>query len=238
VFLVSLGLLALVAAVTFGGYHAPLETIANPQVTPLDTEAPWYFWWLQGMLKLGDKTLMGIIIPTILVAVLVGLPYIDRNPHRSLWKRPFAVGIGILSIIVLVVLSYMGLPEYGIETDPATRIVQDLAPEEGVGVLRAISFDQLQPGAYEVNITAAKNMCPNLDFGCPELEAVFAEYTARINEAVELGKMLDVQAVLLIESWQLDLMKVTPRIVYTDPKDGVRKTYERVIFLHRQRGGE
>jgi quinol-cytochrome oxidoreductase complex cytochrome b subunit len=238
VFLVSLGLLFLVIAVTFMGYSAPLETIANPQVTPLDTEAPWYFWWLQGMLKLGDKILMGLIIPTILVIVLVALPYIDRNPHRSLWKRPYAVGIGILSLIVLVVLSYMGLPEYGIETDPATRIVQDLAPEEGVGPLRAVPFDQLQAGVYEVNITPAERMCPNLDFGCPQLEAVFAEFTEKINESVHLGKMLDVQAVLVIESWQLDLVKVTPRIVYTDPKDGVRKTYERKIFLHRQRGGE
>jgi hypothetical protein len=89
-----------------------------------------------------------------------------------------------------------------------------------------------------VNVTPAKNMCPNLDFGCPQLETVFSEYTQRINEAVNTGKMLDVQAVLLIEEWQLDLVKVTPRIVYTDPKDGVRKTYERVIYLHRERGGE
>ena len=47
-------------------YDAPLENIANPQVTPLDTKAPWYFWWLQGMLKFGDKSLMGIILPTVL----------------------------------------------------------------------------------------------------------------------------------------------------------------------------
>jgi ubiquinol-cytochrome c reductase cytochrome b subunit len=238
IFLVSLGLLALVVGVTFIGFHAPLESIANPQVTPLDTEAPWYFWFLQGMLKLGDKTLMGIVLPTIAVILLVGLPYIDRNPYRSLWRRPYAVAIGVISIIGLVGLSYIGTPRYGIQTDPATRIVQDLAPEEGVGVLRSIPFDQLQPGVYEVNVTPAKNMCPNLDFGCPQLETVFSEYTQRINEAVNTGKMLDVQAVLLIEEWQLDLVKVTPRIVYTDPKDGVRKTYERVIYLHRERGGE
>ncbi|MBI3942812.1 MAG: cytochrome bc complex cytochrome b subunit, partial [Chloroflexi bacterium] len=42
---------------------APLETHANYNATPLDTEAPWYFLWVQGMLKLGDKTLMGVILP-------------------------------------------------------------------------------------------------------------------------------------------------------------------------------
>lgn len=238
VFLVSLGLLALLLSVTVFGYHAPLESVANPQVTPLDTKAPWYFWFLQGMLKLGDKTLMGIIIPTIAAVLLIAVPYIDRNPYRSMYKRPFAVAIGLFAVLVLIVLSYMGLPQYGIETDPATRIVQDLAPEEGEGPLRLIPFDQLRPGAYEVNVTDPKHMCPDLDYGCPALAEVFEEYTRRINQAVAEGKMLDVQAVLVIEAWQKDLVKITPRIVYTDPEDGTRKTYERYIYLHRERGRE
>ena len=235
VFLTSLGLLAMVAAITVGGWHAALEHVANPQVTPLDTKAPWYFWWLQGMLKLGDKTLMGIILPTIIVGLLLGVPYIDRNPHRSLFKRPLAVGIGLLGVTTLIVLSYMGTPQYRIQTPPATRIVQDLAPEEGEGLLRAIPFDQLQTGVYEVNKTPAENMCPNLDFGCPELEKVFAEFSQRVTEAGDSGALPNFQAVITIEDWQKDLKKVTPRIVWTDPKDGSTKTYERHIFLHRDR---
>ncbi|MFC1878847.1 cytochrome bc complex cytochrome b subunit [Chloroflexota bacterium] len=236
VFLTSLGLLLVLLAVTTFGYHAPLESIANPQVTPLDTEAPWYFWWLQGMLKLGDKTLMGIIIPTIIVGLLVGVPYIDRNPHRSLYRRPYAVAIGLLAIFGLVALSYVGLPQYGIETDAATRIVQDLAPEEGVGPLREVAFDQLQPGVYIVNETPAKNMCPTLDYGCPELEEVFETYTEWINNAAEEGKLANVDAVLVIDEWQLDLVKITPRITWDD--EGQRKSYEKHIYLHRERGSE
>lgn len=235
IFLAALGIFLLVVLVTIGGYHAPLESVANPQVTPLDTEAPWYFWWLQGMLKLGDKTLMGIIIPTILVILLVGVPYIDRNPHRSLYRRPLAVSIGILSVLALIVLSYVGLPEFGIETDAATRIIQDMAPEEGEGPLREIPFEQLQPGIYTVNATDPANMCPNLDFGCPELEAVFGEYGELINLAEAEGKLPDVEAVLIIDEWQQDLVKVTPRIVWTDGESNQRKTYERHIFLHRER---
>jgi ubiquinol-cytochrome c reductase cytochrome b subunit len=233
VFLTALGLFILVMAVTAFHYSAPLESVANPQVTPLDTKAPWYFWWLQGMLKLGDKTIMGIIIPTIIVAILVGLPYIDLNPYRSLTRRPLAVGVGVLAVLALVVLSYAGLPLYGIESDPATRLVQDLMPQEGEGVVRLIPFDQLQAGAYEVNTTPTVRMCPNLDFGCPDLEKVFAEYTQRINDDEKLGKMQDVQGELVIEDWQLDLKKITFRIVYTDPQDGIRKTYESHIYLHR-----
>jgi len=238
VFLTSLGIFLLVGLIAlriYGG--APLEHIANPQQTPLDTKAPWYFWWLQGMLKLGDKTIMGIILPTIMVGLLVGVPYIDRNPHRSLFKRPLAVAIGLAAVLGLIILSYMGLPVYGIETPAATRIIQDLAPEEGNGPLYEIPFDQLQVGFYTVNETPATRLCPDLDFGCPALEEVFADYSARINEAVEAGDLVDVEAVLVIEDWQANLKKVTPRILWNDPETGDPKEYERHIFLHRDRGG-
>lgn len=237
IFWVSLGLLALVLGVTVLGYHAPLESVANPQVTPLDTKAPWYFWWLQGMLKLGDKVLMGIIIPTILVAVLVGLPYIDRNPHRSLWKRPVAIAISLLSILGLVVLSYMGLPEYGIEMEPAQRIIQDMTPMEGTGPLHRISYDQLQPGSYEVNLTPTENLCPTLDYGCPELESFFKLYSQRIDLAIQTGTLpQETQAVMVVEEWQADLARVTLRIVW--PAEGKNKSYERITYLHAERGSE
>ncbi len=241
VFLTSLGLFIMVAGVTIFGYSAALEHIANPQVTPLDTKAPWYFWWLQGMLKLGDKSLMGIVIPSILALLLVALPYIDRNPFRSMYKRPYAVGIGILSVLVLVVLSYMGLPEYAIETPAANRIIQDLVPEEGVGPLRAVPFEQLSAGIYEVGESVPRDLCPTLDFGCPELTAVFREYSDRVNFAATRAdlkpfeRLPDAQAVLLIEDWQTDLKKITLRINWSDVEDGSGKSYEKHIFLHRER---
>jgi len=236
VFLTALGLFALVLGVTIFGYHAPLESVANPQVTPLDTKAPWYFWWLQGMLKLGDKTLMGIILPTIIVAILVGLPYIDRNPHRSLYKRPLAVAVGVLAVLALVVLSYMGLPEFGIKTSAATRIVQDLAPQEGAGPVHKIPFTQLQAGVYEINQTPTRNLCPDIDYGCPELESVFGSYTQWVNAAVERGDLPDGTGVMLIEDWQQDLKKVTFRIIWEE--DNLAKTYEHHLFLHQDRGSE
>ena len=235
VFLTALGIFILVLVTVFF-WHAKLEHVANPQQTPLDTEAPWYFLWLQGMLKLGDKTLMGIIIPTIIVLLLFAVPYIDRNPHRRMTKRPIAVAIGILFTLTLVVLTYMGTPGYGIPMSAATRIIQDLAPEEGVGPLREIPFEQLQPGVYEVGITPTSRMCPALDYGCPQLEAVFAEYNERVTTAIEKGDLPDGQAVLVIEDWQSDLRKITPRIIWTE--NGQTQTYEQHIYLHRNRGGE
>lgn len=261
VFLVSLGLLLLVLATTVIGYHAPLEHVANPQQTPLDTEAPWYFWWLQGMLKvdpakiiggilskvgisvemgklLNSKQIMGIIIPGVISVLLIAIPYIDRNPYRSLYRRPWAVGAGLLTVLILGVLSYMGTPAYGIESPPATRIVQDLAPEEGSGPLYEIPFDELVPGVYVVGETDPENLCPTLDFGCPDFEAVFTEYSAQVLKAEEEGGLPEVEAVMIIEDWQENLRKVTPRIIWTDAESGERQTYEKVIFMHRDRISE
>jgi quinol-cytochrome oxidoreductase complex cytochrome b subunit len=234
IFWVGLGMLLVILMITVFGWHAALENPANPQQTPLDTEAPWYFLWLQGLLKLGDKTLMGIIIPTILVLVLVFLPYIDRNPARSLYKRPFAVSMGILGVSALIVLTYMGLPEYGIKTDPAARIVQDLAPAEGTGPLREVPFEQLVPGTYVVNETSTFNMCPDLDFGCPDFEAVFIEYSDAVNEAAASGDLPNAEAVMVIEEWQPGtLKKITMRINYE--KEGQPLVFAKDIFLHVNR---
>jgi quinol-cytochrome oxidoreductase complex cytochrome b subunit len=260
IFLTALGLLVLVAGTAFW-YRAPLEHIANPQQTPLDTMAPWYFLWLQGMLKidpasiiegwfkmvgitvelsalLNSKSIMGIVFPTIIFGVLFAVPYIDRNPNRSLFKRPWAVAAGLFFTLLVVILSFMGLPGYGIETPAATRILQDMAPQEGVGPLRAVSFDQLKPGVYEVNKTPAERLCPELDFGCPELEEVFATYTEWINQAEEEGKLPNADALMIIEDWQENLRKVTLRIIWKPDTAPEPLEYEQHIFLHRDRGHE
>jgi ubiquinol-cytochrome c reductase cytochrome b subunit len=236
-FLISLGTFILVIFTAFFYGGAPLEHIANPQQTPLDTMAPWYFLWLQGMLKIGDKTLMGIILPTIIFGLLFAVPYIDRNPHRSMLKRPFAIGIGILFTVALVVLTYMGLPQWGIELPAATRIVQDLAPEEGTGPLRSVPFEELYPGVYEVNVTQPVRMCPQLDFGCPQLEAVFDEFTRKVNAAEESGLLPNARAYLTIEMWQHDLKRVVPLILWDDPETGEPREYDKQIFLHEHRLG-
>lgn len=239
VFWTSLGLFVLLLAVTVFGYGAPLENVANPQQTPLDTKAPWYFWWLQGMLKLGDKTLMGIILPTLIVLLLLAVPYIDRNPYRSLYKRPVAVGLGILAVLGLVVLSYMGLPEYGIQTPAATRILQDMAPEEGVGPLREVPFDQLQPGVYITSEELPRNMCPDLKLGCPELTELFKDFSERVNYAAvnehlpAYERLPNGEGVMNIADWQEGLKKITMRITWDDAATDEPKSYEKHVYIHQ-----
>jgi quinol-cytochrome oxidoreductase complex cytochrome b subunit len=58
---------------------APLEEIANPQVTTDPAKAPWYFLGLQEMLEHMHPTLAGVIVPTVLVLFLLVLPYLDQS---------------------------------------------------------------------------------------------------------------------------------------------------------------
>ncbi len=132
-------------------YHAPLESHADPQVTPLGTTAPWYFLWIQGALKLGDKTFWGVIFPTILLGFLMVVPYIDLNPARRFAERRLAFSISFLMLAALVVTSYMGLSEFGVATAPDQEILNELTFEPAhnhMGLLRPVSFDQLATGAF------------------------------------------------------------------------------------------
>ena len=66
--------------------QAPLDEIANPQVTTDPAKAPWYFVGLQELLEHMHPTLAGIIIPGVLVLFLVSLPYLDQSrAYAGVW---------------------------------------------------------------------------------------------------------------------------------------------------------
>ncbi len=132
-------------------YHAPLENHADPQNTPLGTTAPWYFLWIQGALKLGDKFFWGIAFPTIVVGLLAVMPYLDVTVSRRYAHRRFSLSVAMALVSFMTVLSYMGLPEFAVETSAETEILHELTFEPAhshVGVARTIPYDQLPPGAY------------------------------------------------------------------------------------------
>ena len=132
-------------------FHAPLENHADPQVTPLGTTAPWYFLWIQGALKLGDKVLWGIIFPTVYLVFLAVWPYIDTTPSRRWAHRRVALTVGLSLMSVTVILSYMGLPEFGVVNTADVTILHHLTMEPAhnhIGILRPVPYDELTPGVY------------------------------------------------------------------------------------------
>lgn len=62
---------------------APLETPANPTVSPNPSKAPWYFLGLQEMLVYFDPWIAGVLLPTFIIIGLCAIPYIDKDPSTS-----------------------------------------------------------------------------------------------------------------------------------------------------------
>ncbi len=156
--------LAVIALLTFGFivinqylWDAQLESHANPTQTPAHTKAPWYFLWLQGMLKFGDKLWFGIAWPPLIIVALLVLPYLDRNPSRRFKDRKVAIAGAIVALIGMGFLSYAGLPQYGIQQTASSEITNDFAPVEGEGVLDHADWSQLPDTrtVFEVRIPGA-----------------------------------------------------------------------------------
>jgi len=188
-------------------YHAPLENHADPQVTPLGTTAPWYFLWIQGALKLGDKFFWGIAFPTILLGVLAVMPYIDVTPSRRYAHRRVSLTIAMLLVSFTTILSYMGLPEFAVSTSAETEIIHELTFEPAhshVGVMRTIPYDQLVPGLY----TTAQIGVPE-----EELNAFLAEFNEQVAASGELDMM---NAQLTVDHVATSLLPTAFRLVPDD----------------------
>lgn len=62
---------------------APLEELANPDLTTNPAKAPWYFMSLQELLLHMHPVLAGIIVPGLVVFFLIALPYLDNDSSDS-----------------------------------------------------------------------------------------------------------------------------------------------------------
>ena len=75
--ILTMGLASLVLLVISIFFPAPLAAPIRDAAIPLgDIRAPWFFLWLQGLLRLGDAFWMGVGIPLVMAALMAALPYI------------------------------------------------------------------------------------------------------------------------------------------------------------------
>ncbi len=58
--------------------NAPLEDLANGNVTPAVAKAPWYFLGLQELLAYFHPTVAGVLVPTFVLVGAALIPFIDR----------------------------------------------------------------------------------------------------------------------------------------------------------------
>lgn len=222
----------IIAVATF--FSAPLEHHADPLKTPLHTTAPWYFLWLQGMLKLGDKTWFGVIIPTAIFLLLFAVPYLDTGPSRLAKNRKVGISVGVLSIITLVLLTYMGTGVWGVAAPPPVELVQEFIPEEGVGMVRAIPYEQLPVGSYD---TRDPSTYPSGELGniFRDMEEAVARESARPDNNFFSGSIK-----VTIEDWQADLKRLTMTVSWEEVPEGgtagqrEERSFEKTFFIHRE----
>jgi hypothetical protein len=84
---------------------APLEQPANPANTPNPSKAPWYFLGLQEMLVYFDPWLAGVVLPGLIIAGLICIPYVDKNPkgngYYTFNERKAEITIFLFGFVVL-----------------------------------------------------------------------------------------------------------------------------------------
>ncbi len=86
-------------------HPAPLEGIADPNVSPNPAKAPWYFAGLQELLLHFHPLVAAIFLPVAGLTALAALPWLDSNPEsigvyfrtrRGLYISLMAVGLALL----------------------------------------------------------------------------------------------------------------------------------------------
>jgi len=87
---------------------APLQDKANVNLTPNPSKAPWYFLGLQELLTAFHPMVAGVTIPGMGIFVLLGVPYIDRNPATKPSERKFAIAIFTFFMMYWVLLVMLG----------------------------------------------------------------------------------------------------------------------------------
>ena len=91
---------------------AELGPKADPTTTTYVPRPEWYFFFLFEVLRVIKPAILTplatIGVPTICIILLVLLPFYDRSPERRPERRPIATTAGILTIVAIGYLTYLG----------------------------------------------------------------------------------------------------------------------------------
>lgn len=137
----------IVMALILGAEQGPK---ADPTTTTYVPRPEWYFFFLFELLRIIKPPelvpLATIGIPTIAMVLLFLLPFYDRNPERNPLKRPIATTAGILTIVAMAYLTFLGA-----EAGSPTAIDIEVAPEYEAGKLVAAESGCLACHQFEHN---------------------------------------------------------------------------------------
>ncbi|MCB8983330.1 MAG: cytochrome bc complex cytochrome b subunit [Ardenticatenaceae bacterium] len=92
----------------------PVDPLAGPLAEPAQIAAPWFFLWIQALLRYWPPLLAGILIPLCVVGILALLPWVlDRQTEgTAVWFHPsgrwaqLVVGAIAAGIIILTIVEW------------------------------------------------------------------------------------------------------------------------------------
>ena len=91
---------------------AELGPKADPTTTTYVPRPEWYYFFLFEVLRIIKPAVLtpiaAIGVPTIAILLLILLPFYDRSPERRPERRPIATTAGIITIIAIGYLTYLG----------------------------------------------------------------------------------------------------------------------------------
>ena len=88
--------------------NAPLLGMANPNLTPNPSKAPWYFLGLQELLTMFHPMVAGVTIPGMGLFVIGAAGFIDKNPNSKPEDRKFAIALMTLFLMFWATLVIIG----------------------------------------------------------------------------------------------------------------------------------
>lgn len=119
----------MVMAIVLGAEQGPK---ADPTSTTYVPRPEWYFFFLFELLRVIKPPelvpIATIGIPTVCIVLLILLPFYDRGPERNPARRPIAATAGVLTIVAMTYLTFLGATG-----GSPTEIEIEVAPQHEAG---------------------------------------------------------------------------------------------------------
>jgi mono/diheme cytochrome c family protein len=158
------------------GWLGPLyDARADPGTINFVPRPDWYFYFLFYLLRIfkwPDTVVIGTVgLPTVLLIILIAVPFIDTRQERRLSRRPVAIVASILVVISMGVLTYKGATAKEPLASENLALVPQWAAKEGfAGNQQAVAGAKLFAVAGCLNCHTY-NGAGGTNLGAPDLTA-------------------------------------------------------------------
>jgi menaquinol-cytochrome c reductase cytochrome b/c subunit len=137
VMMLVVALVIVALSIVLGAEQGPK---VDPTTTTYTPRPEWYFFFLFELLRVIKPPwavpIATVGLPTLFMVLLLFLPFYDRNPERRPERRPIAATSGILVIIAMAYLTYLGATagppsEVDLQTSAALEPGKEVVAQSG-----------------------------------------------------------------------------------------------------------